>query len=279
MAAGAGEAAAIDASLPIAQADAAAWLRSQSENTQAKNTFSRDSNTFRRQGALDIAGAGFTATEGGRQRTWQSGENTMDRSSRESIANTEISAANARLSQQLAAQSAENAKELSWRGEQSALEREFTAATNASDRAAAMDRLTTQIGAEAAQKELDRAAATARDAVQQEYRLAEIDKLTESQLAQIDAQNGTNLARDYRVETTNLYSNYARDVSRINESDMDPDVKAAQIAELKTTYTSMQGHLTTVYSSQPGWSNEWATYQLDFGDDGTKTAGTNTRQP
>lgn len=52
LAASAGESAAIDAALPIAQQDAQSFLTAQRDNTLAKNTFDSDANAFARQGAL-----------------------------------------------------------------------------------------------------------------------------------------------------------------------------------------------------------------------------------
>ena len=52
IAAGAGEAAAIDAALPIAQQDATSYLTAQRDNTSALNAFATDQNAFQREGAL-----------------------------------------------------------------------------------------------------------------------------------------------------------------------------------------------------------------------------------
>lgn len=52
MAAGAGEAAAIDRALPIAQSDAGTFAEAGKYNAEAKNLFSRDANNFMREGAL-----------------------------------------------------------------------------------------------------------------------------------------------------------------------------------------------------------------------------------
>lgn len=52
MAAGAGEAAAVESALPIAQQDAATYDTAQRFNADAANNFARDANSFGRQGAL-----------------------------------------------------------------------------------------------------------------------------------------------------------------------------------------------------------------------------------
>jgi len=75
MAATAGHAAAIDAAMPIAQADAASNFTSQRDNAGAANTFARDGNAFGRDSALTIARAGFQSAENAADRDWR----TQDR--------------------------------------------------------------------------------------------------------------------------------------------------------------------------------------------------------
>jgi hypothetical protein len=77
--AGAGESAAIDASLPIAQADASMYGRSQSENASAKNAFSLDANRFGREGALAAVRAGFEVGAQDRTLTAQSADSAAQR--------------------------------------------------------------------------------------------------------------------------------------------------------------------------------------------------------
>lgn len=77
--AGAGEAAAIDASLPIAQADASMYGRSQSENASAKNAFALDANRFGREGALAAVRAGFDVGAQDRTLTAQSADSAAQR--------------------------------------------------------------------------------------------------------------------------------------------------------------------------------------------------------
>lgn len=77
--AGAGEAAAIDASLPIAQADAATYGRSLSENASAKNAFALDANRFGREGALSAIRAGFEMGNQDRTLSAQSADSAAQR--------------------------------------------------------------------------------------------------------------------------------------------------------------------------------------------------------
>lgn len=57
---GAGEAAAIEAALPIAQGDSQVNAAAQAANANAKNSFALDANQFQRQGALAAMNAGYT---------------------------------------------------------------------------------------------------------------------------------------------------------------------------------------------------------------------------
>jgi hypothetical protein len=202
MALGAGEAAAIDAALPIAQADAGTVGGAERYNVDIGNTFTRDENTFGRQGALAKLGGMLDQESQARQQTFTAGENALTR-----------------------------AQQTSLLGQEQAFTRE-------------------------------------RDTSQFANRLREIEAMTAADLQRFDAQQGTNLAGDYRRATEGLYGEYAQTVARINESDMDADVKAAQIAETQSLYTSRQAHLNTVYTNQPKWNDEWAQFALEFGKGG-----------
>ena len=71
IAAGAGEGAAIDAAMPIAQADAAAFLGSQRDNTNALNQFGAAGNAFQYTGALANQNAGITTARDAAQFGYQ----------------------------------------------------------------------------------------------------------------------------------------------------------------------------------------------------------------
>ena len=85
MAAGAGEAAAIEAGRPIAEGDASAYFTAQRDNAGAQNTFSRDANAFGREGALSVFREGsatnrFNAGEANTTSRFNAGEtNTTSR--------------------------------------------------------------------------------------------------------------------------------------------------------------------------------------------------------
>jgi hypothetical protein len=220
MALGAGETAAIDAALPIAQADAQTVGGAERYNVDIGNTFARDENVFGRQGALAKLGGLISQDALGQQQAFTGGQNALDR-----------------------------AQQLDVLGKQQT----FTAGESALNRA----QQTSLLGQE-------QAFTRERDTALFANRLREIDAQTDASLKLLDSQQGTNLARDYRTAVEGLYGEYTRDVARINESDMDADVKAGQIAELQSLYTSRQAHLNTVYSNQPKWNDEWAQFALEF---------------
>lgn len=84
MAAGAGEAAAIDAALPIAQQDASTHFQAQRDNAAAQNTFSLDENRFTREGALAALNARFNAENQARDQAFRAGESAAARAQSES---------------------------------------------------------------------------------------------------------------------------------------------------------------------------------------------------
>lgn len=94
---------------------------------------------------------------------------------------------------------------------------------------------------------------------------------TDEQLRLLDAQNGTKLADAYRTTSQTTYDAYITDVQRIQESDMDADVKAAQIANLQGLYQTRQEYINTIFKFSPGWSNEWSQFAVEFGE--TAAAG------
>lgn len=87
---------------------------------------------------------------------------------------------------------------------------------------------------------------------------------TDEQLRLLDAQNGTKLSDSYRATSQSTYDAYIADVQRIQESDMDPDVKAAQVANLQGLYETRQEFINTIYRYSPGWSDEWSQFAVEF---------------
>ena len=96
---------------------------------------------------------------------------------------------------------------------------------------------------------------------------------TDEQLRVLDAQNGTKLADAYRSTSQATYDAYIADVQRIQESDMDPDVKAAQIENLQGLYQTRQEYINTIYSFSPGWSSEWSQFAVEFEQPAEATGG------
>lgn len=91
---------------------------------------------------------------------------------------------------------------------------------------------------------------------------------TDEQLRLRDAENGTQLATAYRTASQQTYDSYVTEAQRIQESDMDPDVKAAQIANLQGLYTTRQEYVNTIFAYSPAWSDEWSQFALEFNTTG-----------
>lgn len=109
----AGESAAIQSMVPIAQQDASTWGASEQFNAGAANDFARDSNAFGRNSALTKY-QGILAQEAqSRDHAWRSGEATIDRDF----------------------QSNQSALDRNFRGAESALDRGFQERSQMSDQA------------------------------------------------------------------------------------------------------------------------------------------------
>lgn len=89
---------------------------------------------------------------------------------------------------------------------------------------------------------------------------------TDEQLRLLDSQNGTKLSDAYRQTSQNTYDAYITDVQRIQESDMDADVKEAQIANLQGLYQTRQEYINTIFKFSPDWSSEWSQFAVEFGE-------------
>ena len=83
--AGAGESAAIQAALPIAQADAQSNFTAQRDNAGAVNQFGAAANDFSRTGALAALRAGYDASSQARQLEFQGGQAEAERAQRQAL--------------------------------------------------------------------------------------------------------------------------------------------------------------------------------------------------
>lgn len=297
MAAGAGEAAAIDAALPIAQQDAGSYFTADRENAAAQNTFARDANQFGREGALSIFREGsafgrqrdqqdFQRGENTAEREFRRGENVLDRQFRredredtqdfesaerqldrtfsreERVAVQDFEAAQAEIGRQFSRD--ERLSSQDWQSLEARLGREFTTA----EREAVEQWRTTEAAKDrrfARNERLDSQNFTLmRDAQQFENRLKEIDAQTASQIEIYDRQNGTNLMGSYNTAVRTIYDQYAADAQRIQEADLDPDVKEAQLENLQRLAVSRVEFTNNVYRYMPGWSDEWAQQGFNF---------------
>ena len=87
------------------------------------------------------------------------------------------------------------------------------------------------------------------------------------ELELMDKQNGTALAGQYRGAMGQALTDYQSAVSLIQASDMDADVKEAQIESLGTLYLSRQEFINTIFESAPDWGAEWETIAGEFLDE------------
>lgn len=59
---------------------------------------------------------------------------------------------------------------------------------------------------------------------------------------------------------------YVSAVQQIQTSDMDANVKEAQIANLQQMFTTRQDFINTMYSESPKWADDWSQFDLSFGN-------------
>lgn len=110
---------------------------------------------------------------------------------------------------------------------------------------------------------------TGRDAQQFANRLQEIQAQTESAIQIYDRQNGTKLYDAYRETSQASYDNFLTQVQAIQTSDMEPQVKQQQIAQLQQLYTTRQEFVNTMFAETPRWVSAWSQFNMNFGTPAT----------
>jgi hypothetical protein len=110
----------------------------------------------------------------------------------------------------------------------------------------------------------DQAFTTSRDAQLFQNRLNEINAQTEAQLRLMDAESGTKVYDTYRQTSQQTYDAYIAAVQQIQTSDMDEDVKKAQIANLQTMFSTRQDFINSMFAEMPQWQGEWSQFAISF---------------
>ena len=132
----AGESAMIDVAAPLAQSDAATNYNAAQFSAQAANDFARDANSFGRQGAMERFRGLLSEESQGRDQTWRSGENVLDRTQQtnERIGSQQYGTSEREASQRFS--SGERIAGQAWQSGEAGLDRGFRAGESALDRAA-----------------------------------------------------------------------------------------------------------------------------------------------
>lgn len=239
-----GQIAGYTAALPIAQQDAATFADAGRFNAGAKNTamlananMAADASRFNAGAANDATAQQRAAGVSGYQQQQQ------------------ISASDRQQQQQIAAAAAQQARDIE--AQAAAQGRQLTAQEQAQIR---------ELDAAAARQQAGFTQEQTMQAQQFEQQRSMLTQQTDEQLRLLDAQNGTKLADAYRSTSQATYDAYIADVQRIQESDMDPDVKAAQIENLQGLYETRQQYINTIYAFSPSWSSEWNQFAVEFGE-------------
>ena len=280
--------------------------REQREFEQGENRADRKFRTREREGGQDFtagenaADREFTAGENSADREFTTGERLSGQqfTAGENATNRAWENANREDTQQF--NSGESAAERSWKSGERIAGQEWTAGETALNRAwetgerissqdydaaqATLDRdqqskiqtlqeqgMTERQATEIASRERMLTAQQTFDSEQlgkeQEFVVTRDATAFESQLALMDQNAGTNLATEYRAASTEALTKYQEGVMAIQTSDMDEDVKVAQIAALGTIYQNSMNFTNVMYENSPGWSDEWATISGEFVED------------
>lgn len=255
MAIQAGQMAGYNAALPIAQQDAATFADAGKFNAGAKNTamlanagISADMNRFNAGATNDAAAQQRAAGVSGYQQQQQ-----IAAADRQQAA--QIAEAQRQQSTQIDANTAAQIRDIE--AQAAAQGRQLTAAEQAQIR---------DLEAAAARQQAGFTQEQTMQQAQFEQQRQMLTAQTDEQLRMLDAQNGTKLADAYRATSQATYDAYIADVQRIQESDMDPDVKAAQVQNLQGLYETRQQYINTIYQFSPGWSSDWSQFAVEFGD-------------
>jgi hypothetical protein len=105
-----------------------------------------------------------------------------------------------------------------------------------------------------------------RDDKQFQNRLTEMTKSTDEAIRLYDKQQGTNIYGAYQGRVQGIYDDYATAAQKIQESDLDPDVKDAQLLSLQKLTGSRVEFTSTVFKESPYWGEDFSTFMVSWED-------------
>lgn len=254
--AGAGEAAAIDAALPIAQADAAAHLQGGLAGFDAKVQYGRDENSMYREGALaalnhgfglfrDTVGYQFQSGEKAADRALTRSENALDRSKDWDLANLQEAGANYRTDRQIG--SNETLTREGWANDRSenALDRNWKSGENR-----------TQREWQTGENQTDRDWKTGENQTQRDWQTGENQTQRDWQSSESDEDRFISRDRDARTTAGQLESEYARDLSNLeNNTNLTPEERTSAINRLSSYY---------INTRLPSWVRQYGIAVADM---------------
>lgn len=264
MAITAGQQAAYGAALPMAQQDANTFARSQSENASALTSTSQFNAGQQNQATSQQNQAGTQGFLNQQQIDAQRAAQQAQFAQQDKVQAADIAATNQRQQADIAAQAQRQADQIKATAEQQ--NRQLTAQEQAQIREleAAAARQEAGFAQEKAMQDAVQKFTTTRDAALFQQDLQKINAETDAAIRLFDAQNGTKLYDSYREASQQTYDAYISAVQQIQTSDMDANVKQAQIANLQQMFVTRQDFLNTMYTEMPQWAEEWSTFDLSF---------------
>lgn len=260
----AGQAALYDAALPMAQQDAGTFADAAKTNAGERNTNSRfnaDASNNRNMGMFDAATGIYRDRS---QQQFQSGENQANRTwqTSERVSGQNFDAGQTALNR--AWQTGERVSTQNFTAAQATLDREQQEKIVKLQQEGQTKLQATEIASRERMQIAQQTFDSATLAKEQTFIVQRDAQAFENQLAIMDQQTGTNLAASYRAESTKALTSYQAGVTAIQQSDMDEDVKVAQIAALGTIFQTQMSFTNTLFENSPGWSDEWSTVTAEF---------------
>lgn len=265
MAITAGQQAAYGAALPMAQQDASTYARSQSENASALTSTSQFNANQQNQATAQQNQAGTQGFLNQQEIAANKALQEAQFGQQTKLQATELDATAKRQQAELSAQAQRQADQI--KAEAEAQNRQLTAAEQQQirDLEAQAARQTASFAQEKAMQDAANKFTTTRDAALFQQDLQRINAETDAAIRLYDSQNGTKLYDSYREASQQTYDAYISAVQQIQTSDMDANVKTAQIANLQQMFVTRQDFLNTMYTEMPQWAEEWSTFDLSFG--------------
>jgi hypothetical protein len=219
------------------------FQREDREDSQAYNTGERLS-TQDWNSAERVLDRDFTREERQAVESWRSAESQLDRTfnREERLSAQDWTSIENEAGRRFTTQEREAVE--TWRSGESQLDREFSRTERIDSQNFTLER----------------------DDRQFANRLTEMSTATDEAIRLYDSRQGTNLYGAYQTRTQGIYDDYTVAAQRIQESDLDPDVKDAQLLSLQKLTGSRIEFTNTVFKESPYWAEDFSQFNVSWED-------------